>query len=118
VLVDTRVRGVPVDVPADEDSPLDEAAAAITEGDLPTLGHLLTAAHEARDRDEAQHVAVSMALRAGALGARAIADGPGRPVCALIPVDRLGDVRSAVSGGFADRDLRPPRFLTFAPGTA
>jgi galactokinase len=114
VVIDTRVREAwpPAAV---ESSPLDEAAAAIAVGDMRALGELLTAAHNAAERDEVQDMAVTMALRAGALGARAITDGPGRPVLALVPVRCLPDVRAAVTDWFTGQELRSPRFLTFTP---
>ncbi|MBO0819948.1 MAG: hypothetical protein J2P26_03765 [Nocardiopsaceae bacterium] len=95
--------------------PLNVAAAAIEARDLETLGALLTAAHRDSPGGEAQDLAVTAALRAGAAGARAITDGPGRPVLALVPVSRLPDVRAGISSAFAARGLRVPRLLTFTP---
>jgi galactokinase len=114
VLIDPRVRGTVRSAPA-EDSPVAAAATAATAGDFTLLAALLTAAHENQPGDSVQRAAVSAALRAGALGARAIADGPGRPVCVLAPVDRVTDVRAKVGGEFARSGYRPPRFLTFTP---
>ncbi|HEX6524783.1 MAG TPA: hypothetical protein VF070_32985 [Streptosporangiaceae bacterium] len=65
--------------------------------------------------DDEQEIAVSTALAAGALGARAIVDGPGRPVCALLPADRVTAVRAALRAEFRRRDLRTPRLLTISP---
>jgi galactokinase len=114
MLIDTRVRRDDQSPPA-EDSPVAAAAAAATAGNFALLGALLTAAHQAQPRDDVQHVAVSGALRAGALGARAITDGQGRPVCALVPVEKVADVRASVCDEFARGGHRPPRFLTFTP---
>lgn len=114
MVIDTRIRGVPRPDP-DEAAPLDAATAALEAGDMRAFGELLTAAHRGLDCEEAQDIAVTTALRLGALGARAITDGPGRPVCALVPAARLGDVRAAVAGSFDRRGLRAPRFLTFTP---
>jgi galactokinase len=114
VIIDTRVRGVPQPAPA-ESSPVAAAADAISAGDITVVGPLLTAAHETLACDDEQRIAVSMALRAGAIGARMITDGPGRPACALVPVSRLADLRTAGSDWFARRRLRLPRFLTFIP---
>ena len=114
VIIDTRIWGAP-QVPPAETSPVGAAAEALTAGDLTAIGPLLTAAHHALPRDEAQHAVVAVALAAGALGARAITDGPGRPVCALVPADRLADVRAAARAWFTRKGLRPPRFLTFTP---
>jgi len=106
MIIDTRVRDVPRPAPA-EHSPVPDA--------LPALGPMLTAAHNALGCDPVQELAVSAALPAGALGARAIFDGCGRPVVALLPVDRLADVRAEVTAEFGRRWLRLPRFLTFTP---
>jgi galactokinase len=114
VIIDTRVRGVP-QPPLAESSPVDEAAAALDAGDIEALGPMLTAAHRRLEPDEVQEVAVSAALSAGALGARMITDGPGRPALALLPASRLAAVRTAVSGALQARGSRPARFLTIAP---
>jgi galactokinase len=120
VVIDTRVRGDAVP-PGDERSPLDVAAAAFAAGDLETFGGLLTAAHRATYRGwpggEEQDLAVTAALRAGAAGARAIIDGPGRPALALVPVGRLPGLRAEISSAFAARGLRAPRLLTFTPAS-
>jgi galactokinase len=113
-LIDTRVRGAVPPVPA-ESSPVSAADEMISWGDISVVGPLMTVAHRSLPCDEVQHIAVSAALRAGAAGARAITDGPGRPVCALVSVNRLADVRAALADAFAARQLRPPRLLTFTP---
>jgi len=114
MVIDTRVRGIPRP-PIIEWAPLEAAAAALDARAFEALGPLLTAAHAAAACDEVQEIAVSAALDAGALGARMIVDGPGRPVCALLPARRLADVRIGVLGAFARRRLRAPRFLTVSP---
>jgi galactokinase len=114
VIIDPRVRGEPLSAPV-EKSPVAAAARALSEGAIVAIGPLLTAAHEAVACDDVQQMVVSAALRAGALGARAITDGPGRPACALVPVGRLADVRAGVCAALARGKLRPPRFLTFTP---
>jgi galactokinase len=114
VLIDTRVRGEPCRAPA-ESSPVTAAAAAISAGDITAVGPLMTAAHASLACDDVQEIAVSVALRAGAIGARMITDGPGRPACALVPASCVAGLRAAVSDWFAWRGLRPPRFLTFTP---
>jgi galactokinase len=114
VIIDTRARGVPRAAPG-ERSPVAALAEAMAAGDISALGPLLTAAHDAMDCDEEQQIAVAAALRAGALGARMITDGEGRPACALVPVARLAGLRAEVSAGFDRKGLRPPRFLTFTP---
>jgi hypothetical protein len=113
-LIDTRVRRAPRP-PRIEDSPVATAAQAIAAGDFELLGTLLTAAHLTLPADGEQLAAVSASLEAGALGARAIADGPGRPVCALVPAERVTALRIAVLNEFARAGYRAPRILTFLP---
>jgi galactokinase len=114
LVIDPRVRGVPQPAPA-ERAPVAAAAAALAAGDIAALGPMLTAVHHSLDRDRVQDLAVSAALAAGALGARMITDGPGRPACALLPAARLASVRAAVVAAFAAARLRPPRLLTVSP---
>jgi galactokinase len=114
MVIDTRVRGAAQPAIA-EHAPLADAAAALEAGAIEALGPMLTEAHAAMACDDAQQIAVSAALDAGALGARMIGDGPGRPACALLPAPRLADVWAAVAQAFARRQLRAPRFLTVSP---
>jgi hypothetical protein len=114
MVIDTRVRGTPQRA-AVEHAPVQATADAIKAGALTALGPALTGAHNGLACDHVQQIAVSAALSAGALGARAIIDGPGRPVCALVPVGQLTDVRGGVRAAFARSLLRLPRFLTFSP---
>lgn len=114
VVIDTRIRGEALPAQS-EYSSLDSATAAVAVGDMEAFGALLTAAHRARPCNKAQDLAVTAALRAGALGARAINDGPGRPAIALVPVDRLPDLRASVASTFTRYGLRVPRLLTFTP---
>ena len=111
MVIDTRVRRFP-QPPIVEHAPVEAAAAALEAGAFGELGPMLTAAHAAQACDDVQELAVSAALGAGALGARMIVDGPGRPVCALVPAQRLADVRIGVAEAFVRRQLRTPRFLT------
>ena len=134
-VIDTRVRRAPRPAIA-EQTPAEAIEAALNAGDLAALGPMLTAAHQtlahgepAHDElvhdelhcddalrcDDEQEIAVSTAIAAGALGARAIIDGPGRPVCALLPADRLTAVRAALRAEFRRRDLPIPRLLTISP---
>jgi galactokinase len=116
VIVDTRIRGAARPAPV-EAMPVAAAAELLIAGDIAAIGPLLTVAHHAQAGDDAQQEVVSTALRAGALGARTITDGPGRPVCVLVPADRLAGLRTAVYAWFAGQRLRPPRFLSFTPAT-
>jgi galactokinase len=114
IVIDTRVRSVPQPSIV-ERAPMEAAAAALDADAFEALGPMLTAAHAALACDEVQEIAVAAALDAGALGARMIVDGPGRPVCALLEAQRLADVRIGVGRAFARRHLRAPRFLTVSP---
>jgi galactokinase len=126
MVVDTRVRDVAVSSAASvswgtsgaERADLDGAVAALSRG-AAALGPLLTAAHTALHRadvpDDAQHLAVTAALDGGALGARMIWDGPGRPVCVLQPAEKVGQVRTAIGLAYQRAGRRTPRFLTLAP---
>jgi hypothetical protein len=115
MLVDTRVRRAPQQAPA-EDSPVAAAAAAAAAADFAALGALLTAAHEQQPGDGVQRAVMWAGLQAGALGGRAVADGPGRPVCLLVPVGRITAVRAEIRAEFARSGARAPRCLTFTPG--
>jgi len=134
MVIDTRVRDVPQH-PVTEHAPVWEAAAALEAGRADALGPMLTAAHTAlvaalsatlsatppagpsteTGAGEVQQIAVSAALGAGALGARMLVDGPGRPACALLRAPLLTDVRRAIVAAFSARRLRIPRLLTVAP---
>jgi galactokinase len=58
---------------------------------------------------------VEVAVAAGAYGAKMIGGGFGGSVLALIPVDRVGAVRTAVTEAFTVRDWTPPEFLDAIP---
>jgi galactokinase len=119
MVIDTRVRDLPRP-PIVEHAPVREAAAALEAGSFEALGPMLTAAHAALAAavpaaDDVQRIAVSAALDGGALGARMLVDGPGRPACALLRATLLTDVRRAIVAAFSVRRLRIPRLLTVEP---
>jgi galactokinase len=119
MVIDTRVRDLP-QPPIVEHAPVREAAAALEAGSFEALGPMLTAAHAALAAavpaaDDVQRIAVSAALDGGALGARMLVDGPGRPACALLRATLLTDVRRAIVAAFSVRRLRIPRLLTVEP---
>jgi galactokinase len=136
MVIDTRVRDLP-QPPIVEHSSVTEAAAALEAGAFEALGPMLTAAHAAladalaatvpagrsaapaadgaQQIDDVQQIAVSAALDGGALGARMLVDGPGRPACALLRAPVLTDVRRAITAAFSARRLRAPRLLTIEP---
>jgi galactokinase len=118
VAADTRTRGA-LSAPIPERSDLAEASACLRAGDPAAVGALLDTAHarllEAGVPDPAQQAVVSAALGAGALGARMIWDGPGRPALLLTRAELLGATRTAIIGACTARGLRSPRFLTMTP---
>ena len=87
------------------------------------IGELLTEAHiSLRDDFEVSwaeaDAAVETATAAGAYGAKMIGGGFGGSVLALIPADRLGAVRSAVTEEFAARSWAAPEFMDAIPSAA
>lgn len=84
-------------------------------GEPAGIGPLLTAAHAVRPMTgaaDAEEVAFGAALEGGALGARAISDGSGSTLVALVRVDDLPEVRGSISSAFAMNDMQCPRLLT------
>ena len=61
-------------------------------------------------------VAVEVARESGAVGARMTGGGFGGSAIALVPVERLTAVRSAVTHAFALRGWRTPEFIDASPG--
>jgi galactokinase len=95
--------------------------AALQESDLPAVGRLLTQSHASmRDDFEitttALDLAVDVALREGALGARMTGGGFGGAVIALISADRVLPLTGAVTGAFAAAGLGFPDVRTIVPG--
>jgi galactokinase len=89
----------------------------------PFIGELLTEGHASlRDDFEVSwpqaDVAVDVAIAAGAYGAKMIGGGFGGSVLALMPAERVPSVRTALAGGFAQRDWTPPEFLEAIPSAA
>jgi galactokinase len=96
------------------------AAELLRAGHQAAIGELLTASHRSL-RDEFQvswpqaDEAVEAAIDAGAAGARMTGGGFGGSVVALVPADRAGQVRRAVTGRFARHHWSAPHFLNAAP---
>jgi galactokinase len=96
------------------------AAELLRAGQVTALGELLTVSHHSlRDRfgvswPEADE-AVAAAVEAGAAGARMTGGGFGGCVVALVPADRVGEVRGAVTERFAWRGWPAPGYLDGAP---
>jgi len=87
------------------------------------IGTLLTDAHVSlRDDFEVSwteaDVTVDVAIAAGGYGARMIGGGFGGSVLALVPLDRLAQVRTAITETFARRGWTPPEFLDAVPSAA
>jgi galactokinase len=84
------------------------------------IGELLNEAHlSLRDDFEVSwpeaDAAVESALGADAYGAKMIGGGFGGSVLALVPVDRLGAVRAAVTDTFAAHSWTAPDFINAVP---
>ncbi|GAB3208986.1 galactokinase [Marinactinospora thermotolerans] len=84
-------------------------------GHLPEVGRVLTASHlSMRDQFEIScpelDTAVEAACAAGARGARMTGGGFGGSAIALVPRDRLADVRARVAKAFVEKGWREPEF--------
>lgn len=98
LVVDTRIRRGP--------------SAPMTSVELDgDLGPALTAYHRTQDTDPEQDAVVEAALAAGAHGASALADDPGRPVVVLADADDVRTIRAAITAACA----QAPRYLTVLP---
>ena len=92
-------------------------------GDQAAIGPLLTASHRSL-RDDYRFswpqadAAVDAAVEAGAAGARMTGGGFAGCVIALVPADRTGPVRDAVTERFTRHHWAPPRYLDAVPSGA
>lgn len=98
-----------------------EAVAAIERRDWGALGEAMDASHRSlRDDYEVScvelDVTVEVARHHGALGARMTGGGFGGSAVALVPLDRLAEVRTAVTDAYAERGWGTPRQLRIEPG--
>ena len=92
-------------------------------GDPAAIGPLLTASHHSLRDDfcfswPQADEAVEAATEAGAVGARMTGGGFAGCVIALVPADRAGPVRDAVTERFARYHWPPPRYLDAVPSDA
>jgi galactokinase len=100
-----------------------QAVDLLEAGDQAAIGPLLTASHRSL-RDDYQFSwpqadeAVEAAVEAGAAGARMTGGGFAGCVIALVPADRTGQVRDAVTERFARHHWSPPRYLDAVPSAA
>jgi len=96
------------------------AAELLRAGDQAAIGGLLTASHRSL-RDEFQvswpqaDEAVEAVIDAGAGGGSMTGGGFGGSVVALVPADRAGHVRRAVTGRFARHHWPAPHYLDAVP---
>jgi galactokinase len=87
------------------------------------IGKLLIEGHASLRDDFAvswpeADLAVDTAIAAGAYGAKMIGGGFGGSVLALIPVERVGSVRAALTEAFTAREWTPPEYLDAIPSPA
>jgi galactokinase len=94
---------------------------ALGAGDWASLGPLMDASHASLRDDyevscEELDVSVETARQAGALGARMTGGGFGGSAIALVPLERVNEVESAVATAFIARGWGKPDFFTAEPG--
>jgi galactokinase len=96
------------------------AAELLRAGHPAAVGELLTTSHRSL-RDEFRmswpqaDAAVEAAIGAGAAGARMTGGGFGGSVVALLPADRAGPVRAAVTSRFTQHQWPVPHYLAAVP---
>ena len=100
---------------------VDAFVQALEAGDWAALGPLLDASHASLRDDyevscEELDVAVDPARQVGALGARMTGGGFGGSAIALVPLERAGAVRTAVTRAFAAQGWGTPDFFAAEPG--
>ena len=100
---------------------VDAFVAALHADDWAPLGSLMDASHASLRDDyevscEELDVAVDTASQAGALGARMTGGGFGGSAIALVPLERVNAVQSAVATAFLARGWGEPDFFTAEPG--
>ncbi|HET9061325.1 MAG TPA: galactokinase, partial [Acidimicrobiales bacterium] len=94
--------------------------AALSQGDLATVGELLTDGHRSlRDDFEVScpelDLAVATALSSGALGARLTGAGFGGSAIALMPGNAIPRLSESLDAEFAGRGWRAPTTLVVRP---
>lgn len=97
-----------------ENARVGDAVGALEVADFARFGALMDASHASlRDDFEVScaelDTAVEAARAAGALGARMTGGGFGGSAIALVPVDRVGHVETAVAGAYAAAEFAEPR---------
>ncbi|WP_254185595.1 galactokinase [Nocardioides panacis] len=99
---------------------VEEAVDLLGAGDFEALGRAFTASHVSlRDDYEVScdelDAVVEVALEHGALGARMTGGGFGGSAIALVPDERVDEVRAAVAATYDGRGWDAPAFLTAPP---
>ncbi len=100
---------------------VDDFVAALRADDWSALGPLMDASHSSLRDDyevscEELDVAVETARQSGALGARMTGGGFGGSAIALVPLERVAAVRSAVTTAFIAHGWTEPEYLVAVPG--
>ncbi|GAB3668113.1 galactokinase [Nocardioides korecus] len=100
---------------------VDDLVTALHADDWSAIGPLLDASHASLRHDyevscEELDVAVETAREAGALGARMTGGGFGGSAIALVPLERLAAVRSAVTLAFTKQGWAEPAYIDAEPG--
>jgi galactokinase len=106
---------------ATEVTRVDAFVGALRADDWEAVGPLMDASHASlRDDYEVSSVeldvAVALARETGALGARMTGGGFGGSAIALVPTERLGAVRNAVTTEFTTQGWAAPAFIEVAAG--
>jgi len=97
-----------------------EAVVALERNDFVTLGKLLSYSHNSL-RDDYNvsapelDLAVAVAIKHGALGARMVGGGFGGSAIALIKEEDAGTVASQIEKAFKESGFKPPRFFDSLP---
>ncbi len=100
---------------------VDAFAEALRADDWDPIGPLMVASHASLRDDyevscEELDVAVDVARESGAVGARMTGGGFGGSAIALVPVERVDAVRTAVTTAFVARGWGAPAYLLAEPG--
>ncbi len=100
---------------------VDAFVEALRADDWDAIGPLMVASHVSLRDDyevscEELDVAVDVARETGAIGARMTGGGFGGSAIALVPVERVGAVQTAVSTAFVARGWGQPAFIVAEPG--
>lgn len=97
-----------------------EAVLALRNSDFTALGALINQSHISLRDDYAVScpeldLAVSAALSAGAIGARMVGGGFGGSAIALVKVEKMEEIKTAVEDAFESANFKRPRFITSLP---